>query len=106
MLNLSLQGYIEVGFLKSYLILGTHTSECSSSLGTSWESNQVPLGWQVRARARLTDTKLQNVFKLELCQKLNSTIAKLRYGSHGHSASSLDKETPIITKGNMNQYKC
>ena len=56
MLNLSLQGYIEVGFLKKFLILGTHTSECSSSLGPSWESNQVQLGWQVGARARLTES--------------------------------------------------
>ena len=30
-------------------------AECSSSLGPSLESNQVQLGWQVLARARLTD---------------------------------------------------
>ena len=31
------------------------TSKCSSSLGPSWASNQVPLGLQVGARARLTE---------------------------------------------------
>ena len=54
MLNFRLLGYVEFGFLKRYLILVSHISKCSSSLGPSWESNQVQLGWQVGARARLT----------------------------------------------------
>ena len=58
MLN-SLLSYVEVGFLKRYLILlyitDRHTHKCSSSLGPSWELNQGQLGWQVGARARLTD---------------------------------------------------
>ena len=65
MLNFSLLGYVEVGFLKRYPYpcpqtdtLQTDTlqkSKCSSSLGPSWESNQARFGWQVGAKARLTD---------------------------------------------------
>ena len=60
MLNFSLLGYVEVGFLKRYPYpwhtdYTLHISKCSSSLGPNWESNQARLGWQVGARARLTD---------------------------------------------------
>ena len=66
MLNFSLLGFIEVGFLKKYLILGTHThmaSKCISSLGQSLESNQVELGWQEGAKARLTGMPPSMVYK-------------------------------------------
>ena len=64
MLNFSLLGYVEVGFLKRYpypcqtdtLQTDRHKSKCSSSLGPSWESNQARFGWQVGAKARLTDS--------------------------------------------------
>ena len=59
MLNFSLLGYVEVGFLKRYPYPCQtdyrHKSKCSSSLGLSWESNEARLGWQVGAWARLTE---------------------------------------------------
>ena len=61
----------------------THKSKCSSSLGLSWESNEARLGWQVGARARLTDRENNAVISCPLTSlQLDNLNCDRLHGPH------------------------
>ena len=71
-------------------------SKCSSSLGLSWESNEARLGWQVGARARLTEK-----YNFSPYPKVSVSVSKFETKLVSVSVSNL--ETKITKSQSQSQ---